>query len=785
MAPASDILQDIYKFESFIYIGKEVKRIDSLEKVTGTAKYFKDYYYKDMLCAKVFTSYYPHAKIKNIDTSSVLKIPGIERVITWKDIPGSNLVGYYIPDQPLLAEEKVRYYGEPIGIIVGEKEDNVLLAREMIKIDYEPLPAVFDVFEAIENKVRIHEKGNIVFQKKILKGDVEKGFEQSAVIVENNYNTSWQDHAYIEPEGAIAIPEDSGIKIIGVQQHPHLAQMIVARVLDIKPEQVEIITPLIGGAFGGKDDTGPWVCAQAALAAYLTKRPVVLSYDREDSILIHPKRFPFYIKYKSGASEDGLLKAIDVKIIADTGAYSNRSPLVLFRAMLCSSGPYKVPNANVEGKLVYTNKVLGGSFRGFGDPEVHFAAESQMDELAEKLGMDPVEFRLKNILEPNSETMFGQRVEEVGIKEALMKVSEKSNWRSKFSEYRRFNEKSKNVKRGIGIACVWHGTTITSYRPDGSPRPDWSSVRIAIRTDGKVEVHTGLVEIGQGTHTAIAQTVSEVLSLPSLDYVLVINSSNAPDTWATHSSRGTSYGSLSVFYATLKLRKTLSNVAANILACETSEIVFNKGYIYCSHSPEKKMEWHELIKRCYEMNIDLTVTETVWHNPRGKFDPETLTGYIYPVISYSVFISEVEVDIETGHVNVIKVWPALSCGRIINPIGVKAQIVGGFLQGLGMTLMEEIIFNNGVPQNINFIDYLVPSASDSPIFEEPIFIEDIHPYGLFGSKGVGEMGIIGAPASIANAIAFAVGRRCVKLPINPVYLYSLLHKRDPINNKDV
>jgi CO/xanthine dehydrogenase Mo-binding subunit len=769
------MMKTLERADDFIYVGKDVIRIDALDKVSGAAKYFADLYSSDMLLAKVLTSRYPHATLKHIDSSRALKLQGIKCVISAEQIPGVNNASYLIEDQPLLAEGKVRYEGEPIAIVVGVNESDLLSARDLIQVDYEPLPAVFDGFEAAKNKVLVHDSGNIVFEERIVNGDVVKGFNESSVVVEDKYETQWQDHGYVEREGAIAIPTETGVRIIGVQQHPHLAQMVVARVLGLKLEQVEVICPIIGGGFGGKDDVGPWVCAQAALAAYWTKRPVLLSYDREQSFLIRPKRFPFHIEYKSGAGSDGKLKAIDVRILVDTGAYSNRGPFVLFRGMLTSSGPYEVPNAIIHGRVVYTNKVFGGSFRGFGNPEVQFAAESQMEKLAAKLGIDPIDFRLNNILKPGSITAFGQRLDDdVGLKECLQTVVEKSAFRRKRSEYGQYNATNKTIKKGIGVACVFYGSAITAYRPDGSPRPDWSSVSISVKADGKVEVMTGIVEMGQGTHTAIAQIVSEVLGLSSLDHVSISCSTKAPDTWATHSSRGTAYGSSSVYPAAVKLREKLAKFAAEQLICSPEEVRFEKGYVFNRMNSATRLRWEDVTKGAIENDIDLAVTETVWHKPRGEFDPKTLTGFIYPSISYCAFVSEVQVDTENGLVKVERVWPAISCGRIINPVGAKQQIVGAFTQGVGLSLMEEVKIKDGLMQNPSFLDYLIPRSTESPAFEELVFIEIAHPEGTLGAKGLGEIGIIAAPPSISNAISNAIGRPINELPITPERVHSLL-----------
>jgi CO/xanthine dehydrogenase Mo-binding subunit len=755
------------KFQDFVYVGHEVTRIDALDKVLGSAKYFGDYFSRELLAARVFTSIMPHALIRGINLDELRNLPDIICVLTSKDIPGANNSSYLITDQPLLAEGKARYQGEPIGIIVGKSEDAVVSALEKVKVDYVPLPAVLDPQESLKNVVKVHEEGNIVFANKIIKGDAIGAMKKSKVVIEGDYTTQWQDHAYVEPEGAVAYPTETGVRIVGVQQHPHLAQMVVARVLGINEKDVEIITPVIGGAFGGKDDVGPWVCAQAALAAKKAGKPVILTYNREESFLIHPKRFPFHIHYETGADEEGKLQAVHVKVLVDTGAYSNRGPFVLFRGMLTSSGPYEVPNVLVEGSLVYTNKVLGGSFRGFGNPEVHFAAEAQMDKLAAKLGIDPVEIRRRNLLMPGSLTSFGQRLEEdVGLKEALELVAAKSNFLEKRKEYDAYNSKSPNRKKGIGLACVFYGTTITAYRVDGSPRPDWSSIRISVDKAGKVRIDTGIVEMGQGTFTGIAQVAAEVLGLSSLDVISIVSSSSAPDTWATHSSRGMSYGSTSVYPAAVKLREMMGAMVAKELGTDPKNLSFRKGYISAGGATSKRMTFESAASLCHAGGLDLEVTETVWHKARGGFDPSTLTGYIYPSISYCAFVSEVEVDKEVGSVKVTKAWPSVSAGRIINRAGARQQIVGAFVQGLGLSLIEEVKFK--------FVDYLVPRSGESPDVQEPIFVEIPHRYGTMGAKGLGEMGLVAAPPSISNAIAHALGMRVTELPMTPERICAML-----------
>lgn len=756
------------KAEEFIVIGKSIERIDALDKVTGKAKFMEDYSFPGMLYAKLVLSNEPHAKIIGINVDNALKVKGVVKIITAKDVPGENQVGYALPDQPLLAEGKVRYHGEPIAIVAAETPEAALIGALEVKVEYKSLPVILDPIEAMEKvDVLVHEenRNNIAFTTKVRRGNVKTGFEKSDVIVEREYRTQHQEHLYLETEGALAIPEmGGGYMILSCAQYPHLAQAITARVLGISTSKIKIVQPFIGGGFGGKDDTGPLVAAQAALVAHITGRPVLLIYSREDSFRVHCKREQSIIKYKSGATSYGKLMAIEVKIIMDSGAYVNRGPFILWRATMHASGPYYVENAKIDGYCVYTNKVYQGSFRGFGNPNIQFAAESQMDELADKLGLDPAEFRLKNILKPGMPTITGQILEEsVGVSEALKLLVEKANWKVKREEY---SKGKGRYRRGIGIACGWHGISTSRGVPD------WSNAIIKVNRDGGVEVYTGITEIGQGSPTTShVQIVSEILGVPLDKVKIYFGTTDAPDTGATHASRGTSIGAIGVLVAAAKIRERLEKLTSEILNCKIDELKFENGIVYSKNNPEKRIEWEKLIKKAYEVGIELSATG-YFYLPKGTFNHEIGQGYAYPAYSYIVNIAEVEVDTETGTINVLRIWPSIASGRIINPKAVEGQIEGAILQGMGFTLMEKLEFDNrGAILNTNLTDYIVPTIRDTPIIEKPIFIEDLFKYGPFGAKGVGEMALIPTPAAIVNAVTHAIGKRIFELPLTPEKVY--------------
>ncbi len=770
------LIEKWLKAKEFIVVGKGITRADSLDKALGKAKFIEDYFEKGMLFVKQVWSTEPHAIIEGIDVSKALRISGVIGVFTAKDIPGENQVGYALPDQPLLAEGKVRYHGEPVALVVAEDIDRAFEAVEAVEIKYKPLPALLDPLEAMERKdVLVHDEmgSNIAFRTKVRKGNVEEGFAKADVIVENEYRTHHQEHLYLETEGAVAIPElDGRLTLITAGQYPHLVQSIVSKVLGIPMSYIKVIIPYIGGGFGGKDDEGPLTAAKAALAAYLTRRPVFLMYTREESMRMHPKREATIIRYKSGATKDGKLTAIDVTIIHDTGAYANRGPYILWRATVHASGPYDVPNAKVDGYCVYTNKVPQGSFRGFGNPSVQFAAEAQMDELARKLGMDPVEFRLKNLLRPGSLTITSQLLDHaVGVAEAVEKLAKTMEWSKRRKEIEEFNKKSKRYKRGIGLGVGWHGISTSRGVPD------WSNAYIKIDKDGSVTVFTGIIEMGQGSPNAShRQIVAEILGAPIEKIRVVFGTSDAPDTGATHASRGTSIGAIGVLVAAAKIRERLNKLAAEVLNTSPDNIVIENGIVHPKGKKEPSMTWDELVKLAYSRGVDLSATG-YFFLPKGKFDDARGQGFAYPAYSYVAVAVEVEVDTYTGQVRVLRAWPALAAGRIINPVQVEGQMEGAIVQGMGYVLMEQLVFDEkGRILNADLTDYVIPTALDAPKIEKPVYVEDLFRYGPFGAKGVGEMALIPVPAAIANAVSHALGVRITKLPLTPENVYFLIKK---------
>ncbi len=767
---AYQLIEKWSKLHEFTVVGKGLTRVDALEKALGQARYVEDYSFDRMVWIKSVRSKHPHGLIKGIDASGALAAQGVVGVFTARDVPGINEIGYALPDQPLLANVKVRFSGEAIALVAAENPSIAEEAAEMVSVDYKPLPAVYDPIEAMTSSVLVHEEhgSNIASTTRLRKGDVAKGFDQSDFILENTYATQPQEHAYLEPECAVATPDPSGITIIGSIQSPFVVHGTVARALGLRHSQVRIVSAVVGGAFGGKDDVGAEVCARAGLVALKTRRPAMLVHSREESIVEHNKRYASRIDYKTGVRSDGKLMAVKARIVLDGGAYANRGPFVLWRMTVHITGPYEVPNVEVGGSLVYTNKVYGGSFRGFGNAKVHFAVESQMDEVAEKLGMDPIEFRLKNVLRPGSLTATSQLLDHsVGAEDVLRAARESSGWSKKRQEYR---DQVGNRRRGIGVGAAWHGISTSRGVPD------WSAGSIIIYRDGSVLYRTGITEMGQGSHTGHVQTIAEILGAPiSHIRIDIPDTSSVPDSGPTHGSRGTMMGGTAALVAATRIRERLNRLAAELLACDLEDIEIKDGKAYSRKDRGKVLEWRDLIEAAFRKGVELS-SYGHFYGPKGTFDHEVGQGTAYIVYSYVANVVEVEVDIDTGQVTVLKVYPVADVGRVINPALVDGQIHGGIVQGLGYALMENVIIHDGCVLNPNFTDYVIPTSMDIPVIEKSILLEHPYRYGPLGAKGVGEMALIPAAAAIANAVSHATGVRIRELPMTAEKVFFALKK---------
>ena len=744
-----------------VLIGKNVERVDSIDKVLGKPIYSMDILPENCLYLKVVRSTHAHALLRKVDVSQARNYPGVVLVITAADVPGINESTAFLPDKPLLASGKVRFVGEPIAAVASHDQTVAEEAVDLVKIEYEDLPAVFSPVDALKpDAPRIHDNGNIAKHLKLRKGNVEEGFKQADYVVEATYKTQFQEPVPLEPETGFVVPKpDGSVTCVGSMQSPFHVQTGIAKILSLRPDQVRVIQAATGGAFGPKSDEMPVdILGMAAIVALKTRRPTALAYTREESMVGHTKRHPFTIKLKAGVKKNGKLTAWNAELVADTGAYASLGPLVITRALFHATGPYEIPNVKSDSYCVYTNNTMAGSFRGFGGPQSHFAAESHVEEIAKKIGMDPLEFRRINMLKPGSLTATSQVVDEgCGLEECVEKVLEASNWHRRRKEYA---NQTGTIRKGIGIAIMYHGN---SLGPEGN---DYVAVHMKIDKDGTIRFRTALTEYGTGATSGLLQIAAETMHLPMSYFKL-----DPPDTdycndaGPTVASRTTVMGGRASQMVAGKLHQRLKEIAAEMLGSSVDEIEISNASYYARNKPQHVVPYLEVIQSANEQGLELKVHDT-FNAPKCEYDPETSQGTTYLQYTYGAVTAEVEVDTETGKVQVDKMVAAYDVGKAINPLSVEGQIEGGTIQGLGYGIMEELVHKDGVVLNPNLADYYIPTSKDIPEIKS-IIVEYPGQLGPYGAKVIGEPPIVLPAAAIVNAIDHAIGVRLTEIPATP------------------
>jgi len=622
----TDQRREKLQHQQTLIVGKSVGRVDSLEKVLGKPVYTMDIVPENALYLKVVRSTVAHALLKKVDLSRARNHPGVVAVVTAEDIPGINESTALLPDKPLFATDRVRFAGEPIAAIASFDASVAEEALELVDIEYEPLPAVFSPVEALEpNSPKIHANGNVAKHLKVRKGDVEEGFKQADIIVEGTYKTPFQEPVPLEPEAGFVIPEpDGSVTCVGSIQSPYHVQTGIAKILSLRPEQVRVIQAVTGGAFGPKSDEIPVdVLGMASLVAIRTGKPAALVYTREESMIGHTKRHPFVISLKAGVKKNGKLTAWEAKLIADTGAYASLGPLVVTRACFHATGPYVIPNVKTDSYCVYTNNTIAGSFRGFGGPQAHFAAESHMDEIAKKLGMDPLELRLINILRPGTLTATSQVVDEgCGLEECITKAVKESDWYDKRLKFKSMNGMNGTKKRGLGIAIMYHGN---SLGPEGS---DFGTVHMQIDPDGTTRLRTALTEYGTGARSGLLQIAAETMHIP-LSYFKLDppDTEYCGDSGPTVASRTITIGGRATQMVAGNLGRKLRQVAADMLQSSVDDVEVTDG-VYRRKSAEQSVTFLDVVAHAYANGIPLKEVGT-FTAPKCDYEPETSQGTVY------------------------------------------------------------------------------------------------------------------------------------------------------------
>jgi len=727
---------------------------DAVGLVTGNTLFGGDIHMEGMLFGKILWALYPHSEILNIDTSAAEAIPGVEVVITAKDIPGKNQVGIVERDQPAWAEDKTRYIGDPLATVYAVSAEIATEALNKIKVDYKVIPGVFTPQDAAKpGAIKIHEKGNLAHHAKIERGDVEKAFTKCAVIVEEDYSTPFIEHGFMEPESGIAYLSDDGTVVLKMgTQSAFDVRTQLSEILALPEEKIRVVQLPIGGAFGGKEDL--IIEQHLALGALLTGKPVKIVLSREESLRVHVKRHPAWMHYKTGADQNGKILAIDASVTLDAGAYMSLSFDVLENTLVFGAGPYYVPNLRLEGWAWHTNNVLCGAMRGFGVNQVAVALEQQLDELARKLDMDPFEIRLINGLDVGLPTAADHVLTDgvVSIKETINAA------RSKFSSID-IPPSNGNKKIGFGVASAVKNIGF------GHGLEEKAGAIVELNSEGAVVVRHSQHEYGQGANSGIAQIVSLELGVP-VENIEIISPDTAltPPTGPTTASRQTFLTGNAAVMACRTLKDEVFSRAAEILEQEPTKLRL-QGKLVIDPESGKSVELREIGRKfVVEKEYNPSETAALLEDELSRFGTSKFksrpTHWCY---SYNTQVAVVEVDTKTGAVKVLTVISANDLGKVLNWATVEGQVHGGVIMGLGYALSEEYIVEHG----INLTDTLrkchLPGADMTPEII-PAIVEIPHPEGPLGVKGFAEAPSLATAPAILNAIYDAVGVRINSIP---------------------
>lgn len=744
-------------------VNKPAPRVDALDKVTGQTRYGADLFFEGMLYGKVLRTPHPHARILNISTSRAQKLAGVKAVLTATDVPGNNEFGAVIANQQLLARERVLYQGDGVAMVAAQTPQLAEQALELIDVEYEELPGIFDPEKALaEGAPQFHadSPGNVAAHHVLKKGDVQKGFAAADVILEREYETQFIEHAYLEPEATVAVPGvgPSKITVYGSIQNPFSCRKMLAGMLGMRLNEIRVIQSFMGGSFGGKDEVMYALCARAAILALVTGKPVKMVNTREESIRESYKRHPYKLKYKIGATREGKLTAMEIYIIADAGGYASQTPFVTWRSVVQATGPYEVPHVCTNVYGAYTNNCYTGAMRGFGSPQIIFAQESLMDELAEELGLEPLELRRRNGFRQGSVTATGQKLEnhQVSLMEVLDKAVDQSDYVKKRQEYQ---HQMGRFRKGIGLACSFRGCSL------GAEGVDATGAMVSVQYDGSVYIYSGLTENGQGLQTIFSQITAEELGI-DVSRVRFMETDTAliPDGGPTVASRSTLMGGNAMRLAAKKVRETILGAVLGVLRASAQELAWGSNRIWVKDDPARSISFDDAVEVARRRGELLT--QIGWYKaPQVSWDEECGQGDAYFTYVYGCQVAEVEVDTETGYTKVLKITAAHDVGRAINPDTVLGQIYGGVAQGLGYALLEDLQQHNGIIKAQNFDEYLLPGTKDMPEIV-PIIVENPDRYGPYGAKTIGEPTLEMTAPAIVSAVAQASGRRVRELPLD-------------------
>lgn len=741
-------------------------RVDGLAKVKGTAIYGDDITLPDMLYGVCRYADIPAGKIEELDLNEALAVEGVVRIATWQDIPGTPVVGVIVKDYLPIVKDEVVFHGDVIAVVAATTYEAACEAADKIHVRYTPYAPLTDVESALApdaRRIHPHRDDNIAAHHHTIKGDIEKGFADSRHILEREYEVGFQEHAYIEPEVVLTWldPTDGSLIISGSIQNPHRVRGFVAKFMGCPQSQINVKRAVMGGSFGGKDDVIDHLACRSALLTRLTGKPVKFVYTREHSIIESCKRHPYKMKYKVGFSDAGRIQAMKVNILADSGGYAASSPFVTWRSSVQAAGPYAIPNVHIDVKAIYTNNSYTSAMRGFGSPQVVYANESLMDEIAEYLNISPVEIREINALRQGDTSVTGQVFDQhtVSAREVLKKAAASAEFMAKRKHYHVLNEQGGVYRYGIGLALSYRGCSI------GAEGVDTSTALIQVNEDGSVNLSTSVSENGQGLQTTMSLIAAEAFGIALSD----IHFSEPPtsvigDGGSTAATRGTMVGGGAILDAAEKIkRRILSVVGETIGATRLEDTRWQDGFIINKQDDSQRIAFNDAVNKTKWASVSLT--EYGWFVPPPiHWDEEKGCGSPYFTWVYGCLVAEVRVNISTGKTDLLHVTAAHDVGHVINPVGFEGQVCGGVAQGFGYALLEDFNIEHGQVKSENFDSYLLPTIKDIPAITV-IGVENPDKAGPLGAKGIGEPATELAAAAINNAVSFALGTRFNKLPL--------------------
>jgi 4-hydroxybenzoyl-CoA reductase alpha subunit len=771
-APWGDASPGDARNRDFRVIGKPLRKVDGIAKATGAAVYTDDIALPGMLHAKTLRSPHAHARIKRIDASRALSLAGVHAVITGRDMPIKYGVIPWTPDENALALDKVRFIGDEVAAVAAVDEDTANAALKLIDVEYELLHAYLDPFESLRRSdPRIHEdrkEGNVSKHVALAFGDVDARAKDSDLVVEDDYFFHGTTHTPIEPHCAVATYSADGLLTVwSATQITHYVHRALSRVLEIPPARIRVIQPCLGGAFGGKSDPFSLEFCVAKLAM-ITGRPVKMLWTREEVFYAHRGRHPMHMHYRTSAKKDGRITGVDAKILIDGGAYSSFGLVTAYYAGQLLTGPYDFPSYRFDSTRVFTNKPPCGPKRGHGSVQPRFAFEVQLDQVAEKLGIDPIEIRRSNFQAANTHTVNGQRITSNGFAQCLDEVEKASGWKARRGKL--------GYGRGLGVAGSMYisGTNYPVY-PNDMPQ---AGVQLAVERSGRVTVFTGGNDIGQGSNSVAAYLVAEELGMDVAHVrVVAADTDLCPVDLGAYSSRVTFMVGNACIDAARKLRDQIVRAVAEEWKVPAGRVRMIEGAVIDLEDAARTISTADAFQIA-ETRFDTLGSTGSYNTPTLGGDYRGGTIGASPAYSFTAHVVEVAVDVETGRITVEKCWIAHDCGRALNPMLVAGQMEGSAYMGIAEALLEEHDVNRfALHSGPSLLDYRIPTSVDTPKFRS-LSVESIEPEGPYGAKEAGEGPLHPSVPAISNAVFDAVGIRLKHLPFTPGKVLQALRAKD-------